>query len=43
MNNNEEENKLNEIWETPEVTVLNVNEDTENGEGLDYDLDHPDS
>jgi len=28
---NREKNKLNEVWETPEITVLNVNEKTENG------------
>jgi hypothetical protein len=28
---NEKENKLNEVWKTPEITVLNVNENTENG------------
>jgi hypothetical protein len=28
---NNEENKLIDIWETPEITVLNVNRDTENG------------
>jgi hypothetical protein len=28
---NNEENKLNEVWETPEVIVLNVNKDTELG------------
>ena len=27
----EEENELNEIWESPEVTVLNVNGNTEAG------------
>jgi hypothetical protein len=25
---NEEENKLNEVWETPMLTALNLNEDT---------------
>ena len=29
---NNEENKLNEVCETPEITVLNVNEKTELGE-----------
>jgi hypothetical protein len=36
---NEEENKLNEVWETPEVTMLDVNKDTnytgKHGSGAD--------
>jgi len=28
---NNEENNHNEVWETPEITVLDVNEKTENG------------
>jgi len=32
---NDEENKLNAFWETPEITVLNVNEKTEYGPGAD--------
>ena len=26
---NDEENDLNEVWETPEITVLSINEETE--------------
>jgi hypothetical protein len=37
---NEEENKLNEVWETPEITVLDVNEKTEYGfSGTSDDFD----
>jgi hypothetical protein len=36
---NEKENKLNETWETPEMTVLNVNENTKFGVGPGDDGD----
>ena len=39
MKNEKEENKLNEIWERPEVTVLDVNTDSEAGLATNEDGD----
>ncbi|MBP1638424.1 MAG: hypothetical protein H6Q17_7 [Bacteroidetes bacterium] len=36
---NNEENKLNEVWEKPMLTALNVNKDTKNGVGDTSDFD----
>ena len=41
---NNEENKLNEFWETPEITVLSINEETEYGvNGENFDLGYANS
>jgi hypothetical protein len=32
-----EENKVKEEWETPEITIHSVNEETEGGSGTNWD------